>query len=496
MLGNIVHFDKEDGSLHLPPPALLQPSAQSGHPVQPITAPRTHSSIDMPEMSHDLAWMQGMIEQQTLLFEAAQRERASAIAELKRIAQTLCKEAWDAKARAGEILEAWPPIALGNLIIQSTTILLRNARLSQDPALAEKHRRLLDELAEAKADNHRLRQRCRAAEDAVRELRTASVKETARQQKIADKKSDSDQDNKQRFSRPAKSDIRDRRSMESRDVSPVDLQAASAIPTANSVDRVVTDSSSVHQATVAQEVAHLVGSGNARVDEVIRVIAQTGLCRWKDITGQLADLWEVRSSTGSIDSAIKKAIDFDLLRIEEVRLDWGGKPTGKVLILTEHGKRCAASLGISPVESHYSRGLALHKDGSHFYAIVEIASILANHYARVDFFPAAVPLDVGKYYPDVVAITAAGQRIYVEVERGTHKDERDRDKKWLRAAAANNGTIYLATPNLEVMTAIVAEICEIRDQQPGKIDRILAFNVRTFRERKGQVGDTIWSSEG
>ncbi len=489
MLGNIVRFDKDDEASAFPASRVGEIEAHLPTGLASASEPTVPQETTGRERSYDLAWMQQVIEQQTLLFESAQRDKAAALAELKRIAQTLCQAAWDAKSRAGETIEDWAPMVLANFIIQSVAISLRNARLSQDPALAEKHRRLLDELAEARADNHRLRQRCRAAEEAVRELRAAAQKETARQQKLAEKRSGAALDRKS----PPRMDREQSTSAEDSPPTVVDTQPIPAAHGPVSANALAPDS--VPASTVTRQNIP-VGTGLPRVDDVVRVIAQTGLCRWKDITNQLANLWDVRASTGSIDAAIKKAIELELLRIEEVRLEWGGKPTGKVLILTEEGRRCAATLNVSPVESHYTRGLALHKDGSHFYAIVEVAAILATQYARVDFFPPPLPLTDGKYLPDVVAIAAGGQRICVEVERGTHKDERDREKKWIRAAGANQGTIYLVTPNLEVMTAIVDEICAIRDRQPGKIDRILAFNVRTIRERKGQIQETLWSSEG
>lgn len=413
-----------------------------------------------------------MIDQQIRLLEAAQHERAAAAAELKRIAHTVCKEAWDTKARAGEDPEAWPSKMIADLIIQNVGLMLRNARLSNDPALVEKHRQALDELAKTRADNHRLRQRARAAEDAIRELKAAAMKEAAKQQKAAEKQAESAPSSQQAASRSAKEGTERRAPAETHGGDVIEVEAAAK------------------PAPVAP------GSGSTRVDDLIRVIAETGLCRWKDISTRLAELWEVRSSTGTIDAAIKRGIEIGLLRTEEVRLEWGGKPTGKVVLLTEEGKRCAASLGVPPVESHYSRGVAIHKDGSHFYAILEVAAILATHYAQVDFFPPAIIVEGGKYYPDVVAATTQGERIFVEVERGTHKDERDREAKWLRAAAANRGAVYVVTPNQEVMLAIVGEVCDIRDRQPGRIERVLAFNVRAYRERKGQNRESLWSPEG
>ena len=101
MFSNVVRFDDDSAS----------PQSRAAQRGEIHPAPKTQATVGPPkhdmgaspvgQEAGDLAWMQGMIDQQMRLFEAAQRERAMAVAELKRIAQTLCRYAWDTRLRAG-----------------------------------------------------------------------------------------------------------------------------------------------------------------------------------------------------------------------------------------------------------------------------------------------------------------------------------------------------------------------------------------------------------
>lgn len=479
MLGNVVRFDEDTPPVtsEVSQPAADQNSGASRPPV--ILSLQENNARPAESVPHDLTWMRRMIDQQMLLLEAAQRERALATAELERLAQTLCQEAWDAKRRAGESLDRYPPSAVADLIIQSVKSHLRNATMSQDPNLAAKHLLSATELANARTEIHSLRQRLRAAEDAVRETRAAIAKEARKRQEAAEKRTQATL-SKSGIGSPERSADRWQRQ-----------------PSVKTFVDDVGDVASIKIAESRLSLAQaLTGNRNGRVDDVVKVIAELGLCRWKDVSAHLARLWQIRPTAGTMDTAISKAISLGLLRAEEVRLEWGGKPTGKMLLLTDRGQQHAVALGINPVESQYMRGLAAHKDGSHFYAILEVAGILAQYYADIDFFPQSVATDGGKYHPDVMAAGAEGQKLFVEVERATYKGEHDRDGKWLRAAAANNGAIYFVTPNQESMLAIADEINHIRQRNPDRIIRVLAFNVKSHRESKGQGLASLWSYDG
>ncbi|MBM3272489.1 hypothetical protein FJY94_04405 [Candidatus Kaiserbacteria bacterium] len=467
MFSNVVRFDDESAVAH-------SGAEQRGatHPAlgtQATVGPLKHDVGAPPgnQEAGDLAWMQGMIDQQLRLFEAAQRERAMAVAELKRIAQTLCRYAWDTRLRAGERLEEWPPTLIADLIIQSVQAELRRASLSQNLQLADKHSAVLAELAETQTELQSLRQRLQAAESHLGDMKMAEAGETKKKPDRAHR-SDATQASSKRHAEEEAT---------------------------NKPQSVSTMSEKAHREAKVDAENSTARSGNERVDDVVRLIAQEGLCRWKDVSVRLAERWGVSPGGGAMDTAIKRAVSLDLLQAHEIRLEWGGKPTGKMLVLSDAGKRCALSLGVKPVESQYTRGIAAHKDGSHFYAILEVANILSAHYQNVDCFPSAITLENGKYFPDVAAATAQGEMIFVEVERATYKDGQDREEKWLRAAAANIGAIYLVTPNQEAMTAIVEEINQVRGRHPDHIKRLLALNVRSYRERQGTELASPWAYE-
>jgi hypothetical protein len=478
MFGKVVRFDDEGRQVITQPPE-----------AQAVGAGSDNSSLARQHRdTADLEWMQRLLDSQSAMVEFAQRERALATAELIRVAQVLCKEAWDAKSRSGNNPETWSPKMLADLIISSVSGALRANRLFQDPDLPEKYHQVAGELAQVRAENDSLRQRVRAAEEAARDMIAVAAKEGARRQKPVERRmaapptASESQPDSQQPDRPhqVQADVAGP-ALASTVI--VDGVSISVDPTPDAQNVIIPE------ATPAQ-----IGSNNERVDDVIRVIAEHGLCRWKDISQQLANLWGKRLTSGAMDNAISKSISFGLLRAEEVPLEWGGKPTGKMLALTDKGMACALSLGVKSVESQYRRGIAVHKDGAHFYVILEVAGILAIRYATVDYFPPLILVEGEKYYPDITAIESSGNKISVEVERGTYKAQRE--GKWLRAAAANGGTIYLVTPNQEVMVTIVAEINLVRERYFDRIRRILAFNVRSYRENRGDGSASLWAYEG
>lgn len=436
------------------------PTARSAIEAQ-LIHPQTES-LPLAQPTHALQWMQQMIEQQARLFEMAQKEQALTLAELKRIAQTVCQEAWDARLRAGENPEGWPPPRIATLIIQSIQSEVRLVRLARDPDLAVKHQQLQSAFSQAQMENRTLKQRLEMLEQNLPRAKPLTGRDAKRA------------------------------ALEEVSLPPADKAPPVARGLAVGPGHPATQDLAISAISQPPQV----GSGISRVDDVVRLIATRGLCRWKDIRDRLARQWEVKPSAGTIDTVFKKAIDLDLLQIKEVRLEWGGKPTGKMLLLTETGQACARALGLEPVESQYTRGLAVHKDAAHFYAILEVAAILTRYYQNVDVYPRALALEDGNYFADLTAWTMEGERLCVEVERGTYKDELEREGKWLRAATANQGVIYLVTPNQDTLNSIIQEIDAIRGCHPERKMRIKAFNVRSYRERPEDSAEPPWSFDG
>jgi hypothetical protein len=488
MFGKVIRFDGDGNQLlsHEASASFSEVRAsdaalpQRTDDAESVSAPHQQGSGD-PE------WVRRLLDRQKTMLDSARREQLLAVAELIRIAQVLCKDSWDAQSRSGQNPDAWPPKRVADLIIADLTDASRNAQLAQDPALSEKYHRMTTDLASAYTEIDTLRQRVRAAEDMVREMKDAAAKEAQRRQEAAEKKVAATLAvNKMRYG--PQQQIRAHQNQVGMPEPPsINVPPIEAHESDNNKSE--PQNNLIPEATPAQ-----LATANARVVDVIRVVAEYGLCRWKDISHQLAEQWGKRLTSGAMDHSISKSITFGLLKAEEVPLEWGGRPTGKMLILTEQGMQWALALGMKPVESQYSRGIAMHKSGAHFYVILEVAGILATRYGSVDCFPPYILVGDEKYYPDITVLEPGGNKIGVEVERGTYKAQRD--DKWLRAAAANSGTIYVVTPNQEAMLAIAAEIEQVREQHPGQVRRILAFNVRSYRENRGDSSASLWAYEG
>ena len=489
MFGNVVRFDSDGNQLvgeEVPAP-FPQARTSDGNPSR--NAERDEGVFRPSQQANaDPEWVRRLMDSQSIMLDFARREHALAVAELIRVAQELGKNSWDGQSRSGQNPDAWPPKRIADWIISTLSHELQNAKLSGDPALPEKYRQMAADLARAQTEIESLRQRVRAAEDMVREMKDTAAKEALRRQEAAEKKVAATLAvNKLRHGPQQPYPSHQTQVVSAPEQPPV-------APSTDVADRPDSSIASSQSAIIPEATPAQLATVNARVVDVIRVVAEYGLCRWKDISHQLAEQWGKRQTSGAMDHSISKAITFGLLKAEEVPLEWGGRPTGKMLILTEKGMQSAIALGMKPVESQYSRGIAMHKSGAHFYVILEVAGILATRYTSVDCFPSYIAVGGEKYYPDITVVEPDGNKIGVEVERGTYKAQRD--DKWLRAAAANGGTIYLVTPNQEVMVAIVAEIEQVREQQPGQVKRILAFNVRSYRENRGDPSASLWTYEG
>jgi hypothetical protein len=235
-------------------------------------------------------------------------------------------------------------------------------------------------------------------------------------------------------------------------------------------------------------------SGDERVDDVVRVIAETGLCRAKDVRVLLMKQWELSSGKPAV-RHIEAAIKTALVEQIDVRLEWGGQPNANILILSQAGRALAEAMDVKIVRGQYEVGMAAHLSAEHLYIILEVADILAvESYSQIDPFPPPVLVSSGNCYPDLTAIDPTGQRLLIEVERGTYKNGNEREAKWLQAAEAGGGVIHLVTPNNEVMMAVLDEVKQIlarRDQRAV----IRACNIREYRKGARGVNGAIWTFE-
>lgn len=421
-------------------------------------------------------WHRGLPDEIQRMYAVAVQEKAYTLEEMHRLAQALCGVEWDRQSRAGKHPELRLPSQTADLIIRSVENRLRSAQVSQEPDLVENYQRVSAELSQAKGEMDGLRQRLHSAETAVREMKEAALKEAMRRQQNAESRAQT-AFAKQRASSPP----------------PAPRAPVAAPPVVAVEDYSDEDGDGDDKAAPEKR--------NERRDDVVCVIAATGLCRGKDVREELAKKWKVKNDNAR--RHVFRAAAEGLLNVKEIDLEWGGKPKGNIFVLTAQGHALAKSLGMQPVKGQYERGMALHKSEEHLYLILEIADILiANGYRDVDPFPPSVTLRGGnqQYQPDIRARMPSPNDtvILIEAERDTYKaaDRADRSGKWLRAAEAGRGMIYLITPNNEAMATIVAEIDAVRKQKPQQKIQVKAFSVSDFRPQKGAPGTGIvWESK-
>ncbi len=478
----IVRFDDDDNGRRPDEASAGRP--RSSQPP-PVIAPQQDRRLDWQAApasdappTSDKRWLEGLPGNIQAMYDSAMRERARAIAELHRLAQALCHDEWDGLLRAGKNPELWTPGQIADLVIRSVEKKLRSAQFSQDPDLVENYQQTAGELSQAKAEMDGLRQRLHSAETAVREMKEAALKEALRKQKYAEEKAQSALA-KQRVSGPHPAPR-----------APVAAPRAAGdgppvVATENDIDDGDED--------ITPE------KNNERRDDVVRALASTGLCRGKEVRGELAKRWSLQND-GPAKRPIKLAVKAGLVDIKQATLEWGGKPTGNMFVLTTQGRDLAKSLGVQLVKSQYERGMALHKNESHLYLILEVAEILRNNgYRDVDPFPSLMTLPGGgnrQYQPDIKARMPSPENtiILIEAERDTYKDtdRDDRSGKWRRAAEAGRGVIYLITPNNETLTTILAEIDVVQKENSGQKMQVKAFSVSDFQVKKSGV---VWESK-
>ncbi len=138
-----------------------------------------------------------------------------------------------------------------------------------------------------------LRQRLHAAETAVREMKEAALKAALRRQQNATSRAETALA-KQRLSSPP-----------SFDTPPIGGRGAGSAPRAPSAAprAAVVDAPLVVVGNDAEGVSDdprldettTPDKGSVRLDDVVRVIASTGLCRSKDVRRELARLWNLRN---------------------------------------------------------------------------------------------------------------------------------------------------------------------------------------------------------
>jgi hypothetical protein len=135
--------------------------------------------------------------------------------------------------------------------------------------------------------------------------------------------------------------------------------------------------------------------------------------------------------------------------------------------LTERGEDIYRLLrGEAPAPSQTTELLKRHKSPQHAALNLDAANRLWEAGYGVELFPDPVALETGTYYPDLVITTPEGRTLYVECERNTRKNPKERERKWALYYAASGSHFLVVTSNEEAGQAIQREILTWAGERP------------------------------
>jgi hypothetical protein len=132
-----------------------------------------------------------------------------------------------------------------------------------------------------------------------------------------------------------------------------------------------------------------------------------------------------------------------------------------VLRLTQKGRLAYQLLtGHEPKENEYDRLLPFHSTPEHTILNIQAAELLEEEGYLIQGQVQDIHLsNGGNFIPDITAADRkTGEIIFIEVERGVHKDQGTRKQKWINLYEASNGYLYVFCDNLNCQRYIQGEI--------------------------------------
>lgn len=375
------------------------------------------------------------------LRRSAEGEYRSAMAVLRRIAETLLPVEWNALKREQGDVELWTPERLGDWIIAIAERRLRRAELAgANPAMAEA----------VVAERESLRRRVQELEGELGEVR---VRYEEVQGQLAARDSE--------LARLRAEVV----SLRDRDV---------AVP-----EPVVTQA---QERSERRE--RSAGATRAVEERALEVIGSRGYCLRADVARAVG----LDPTSGSAHRLFEALREAGWIEEEHPQAELVGRPP-YLLRLTEVGREEYRRLfGAEPVESEYDRLLARHKSVEHVLLNLQAReALLAAGATSVDLYPRPVALPGGGVFDvDIVAVFD-GRSLYIEAERPTEKRVRERTAKW-NAYAAVTKEFYIVTPNKEAKTAIISEISLWAYRNP---ERAAGVTLRVC-QLSAFDGETLW----
>lgn len=203
--------------------------------------------------------------------------------------------------------------------------------------------------------------------------------------------------------------------------------------------------------------------------EVLKVMGETGLSRRMTIIEVVAErLGKNSNNTSLIDAAnrLGGGIEKGLELIERIDVfDKQGSDLGGalpvLLRLTEKGKHTYWVLtGQNAVDPEFDRLLKHHKTPEHTLLNFLVRDQLVEHgHYQVLLDAPELTLPTGeKFIPDIVVRDSSGEVSFIEVERGTSKDESYRVQKWRNLYAATHGKIFIYCDKHDFMMDVMGKV--------------------------------------
>lgn len=199
-------------------------------------------------------------------------------------------------------------------------------------------------------------------------------------------------------------------------------------------------------------------SGNYTRDvDVIVILGDTGMVRRSDVGMILSEWWEVTPKSGGINRALRRVKETELVEAIPSQREKARHPE-HLLRLTERGRDAYRLIrGQDAAPSITTELLKRHKSPEDAIFNLETAIALWKARYSVELLPDRVVLDIGVYYPDLVA-TAEGRSLYVECERGKQRSHEEREQEWFLYYTASGGHFAIATPNERTMETVREEV--------------------------------------
>lgn len=199
--------------------------------------------------------------------------------------------------------------------------------------------------------------------------------------------------------------------------------------------------------------------------KAIVLLGKTGLSRRPEIEIELGKVLEVGENSGTQPRVIRRLEkEWGMVSIKKPFQTRGASSGGSnpdLIVLTDRGKYAYRILmGTDAVPSEFERLRPSHVSAEHTLLNIEVAEFLQQEgYTIMTEVPVIELPQGGKFIPDIVA--EKGSEVYfIEVERGTSKDTKARQAKWLNFYTASAGQIYVFCDNLECMCGIRKELLD------------------------------------